>query len=379
MKKLTVILLSAALCVFCISLSSCLFSKETYEIALITGTSGVTNRSSAQGAHTGIDEYCRENNIAYNYFVPDEDNTEAYLRQVEKAVSSGAELIVFAGYYLQDAAKTAAELYDDVNFLLVDCYADIDDTRVHSITFREEQAGFLAGFAAVTEGYTELGFITGDDNEISQKYGSGFIQGAEYAAVSKGIPKIYIKYWCAESLKASDELKQVAIGWYGNDTEIIMVCGEGIQSSVTSAANNMKGKVIGFDMDQAGYSERYVTSAIKSIDTAVYSTLEAYYKNSGWDNNRAGKSVSYGIETDNIGLPTNFGSFRFSSWTVDDYETLYAKIKSGKISVLSPPATQETTACEVIYFESGLPETNDTSDISDISDISDLSDISDNS
>ncbi len=135
----------------------------------------------------------------------------------------------------------------------------------------------------------------------------------------------------------------------------------------------MKGRTIGSDIDQAGHSERYLTSAVKALNTTISSTLEAYYKNSGWDTGRAGKTVSYGIETDSIGLPSNYGSFRFSSWSVDDYETLYAKIKYGKITVLTPPSSVVTTACNVIYFESGLPETNDTSDMSVTSEESGLS------
>lgn len=268
-------------------------------------------------------------------------------------------MVVLAGFYLKEAAEKACSLYENVDFLLVDCYAGVTDKNVHTVTFREEQAGFLAGYGAVTEGFTSLGFIAGFDNEISRKYSNGFIRGVEYAASTKGITEVTVNHWIAESLEVKDRIKERANDWYGKGTKLIMICGEGIQSSVTSAANNLKGTTIGFDMDQAGYSERYLTSAIKALDEVCYKTIEAYYRNKGWDFSRAGKVLSYGIETDSIGLPTNKGSFRFSAWTVDDYEKLYAKIKSGQIII--PSDEPETVICKVTYYESGIPEPEESS------------------
>ncbi len=56
-----------------------------------------------------------------------------------------------------------------------------------SIYFAEEQAGFLAGYAAVYEGCTKLGFMGGIAVPAVIRYGYGFIQGADYAAKEKGM------------------------------------------------------------------------------------------------------------------------------------------------------------------------------------------------
>ena len=45
-------------------------------------------------------------------------------------------------------------------------------------TFAEEQAGYLAGYAVVKDGYTKLGFLGGIAVPAVQRYGYGFIQGA---------------------------------------------------------------------------------------------------------------------------------------------------------------------------------------------------------
>ncbi len=47
--------------------------------------------------------------------------------------------------------------------------------------YQEEQAGFLAGYAAVMDGYTKLGFLGGIDVPAVMRYGYGYVQGCDYA------------------------------------------------------------------------------------------------------------------------------------------------------------------------------------------------------
>lgn len=47
------------------------------------------------------------------------------------------------------------------------------------ITYKEEQAGYLAGYAAVYDGYKELGFLGGMAVPAVIRYGYGFVQGAD--------------------------------------------------------------------------------------------------------------------------------------------------------------------------------------------------------
>ena len=51
-----------------------------------------------------------------------------------------------------------------------------------SVVFAEEEAGYMAGYAAVKEGYTKLGFMGGQALPSVKRYGYGFVQGAAAAA-----------------------------------------------------------------------------------------------------------------------------------------------------------------------------------------------------
>ena len=73
--------------------------------------------------------------------------------------------------------------YPKIQFLMLDAKPRKSGQKaelasnVHCILFREEEAGYLAGYAAVREGYTRLGFLGGKEIAPVQRYGSGFIQG----------------------------------------------------------------------------------------------------------------------------------------------------------------------------------------------------------
>jgi len=62
-----------------------------------------------------------------------------------------------------------------------------------SMVFAEEEAGYLAGYAAVKEGYTKLGFLGGQEIPSVKRYGYGFVQGAAAAAAEKE-KKVEIRY-----------------------------------------------------------------------------------------------------------------------------------------------------------------------------------------
>ncbi|HCT67849.1 MAG TPA: BMP family ABC transporter substrate-binding protein, partial [Faecalibacterium sp.] len=59
-------------------------------------------------------------------------------------------------------------------------------SNCYCITFKEEQAGYLAGYAIAKDGKTKLGFLGGMAVPAVIRYGYGFVQGADAAAQELG-------------------------------------------------------------------------------------------------------------------------------------------------------------------------------------------------
>ncbi|WP_426349084.1 BMP family lipoprotein [Alloiococcus sp. CFN-8] len=310
-------------------------SKDGYELALITDVGTIDDRSFNQGAWEGLEKYAKENDITHKYYQPKEKTDQAYLETIQLAVEAGAKVIVCPGYLFEPAVFQAQTLYEDVNFIILDGYphngdyVPVIEDNVYSVFYAEEQAGFLAGYAAVKEGYTKLGFMGGMAVPAVVRFGYGFVQGAEYAAKEMGISDIEVKYNYTGGFDATPEAQATAASWYQSGTEVIFACGGAVGNSVMAAAEAAgEGKfVIGVDVDQSGESETVITSSMKMLSNSVYDGLKAYYDGSF----PGGKSVTLNASVDGVGLPME--NSKFEKFTQEDYDAIYSKIKADEIDI----------------------------------------------
>ena len=315
-------------------------SDGKYSIAFVTDVGQLKDKSFNQGTYDGVKLYANAEGESYKYYQPangneatDDDRIDA----MTQACENGAKVVVAAGFMQEGALRAAAMANPDVKFVFIDGYPIADDagnilTNVAGISFQEEQSGYLAGYAAVMEGYTKLGFTGGGGgtNPACQRFGYGFVQGAEAAAAKKGV-KVEVNYsWLyGSTFSASPELQTMATGWYQNGTEVIFACGGSMFQSVASAASAEDGKVIGVDVDQSGDSPAVITSAMKGLADATQWAIDIC--NAGkWDE-IGGTSTALGAKDNAVCLPT--ATWSLKNWSVADYEALFADIVAGKVTI----------------------------------------------
>lgn len=339
MKKTLSILLSCVLgfgLVACNnSSSSDESSSEGKEIAMITDIGTIDDKSFNQGAWEGIVAYAEKNNITHEYYKPAEQSTDAYLASIDLAVKGGAKVVVTPGYLFEEPIYIAQDKYPDVNFILIDGNPHDKSGKDYKtnkntvgIIFAEEQSGYLAGYAAVKDGYTKLGFIGGMAVPAVTRFGYGFVQGADDAAKEMGIDKVDMKYHYTGGFDATPEVQALASSWYTDGTEVIFACGGAVGNSVMSAAKAIDGKkVIGVDVDQNSESDTVITSAMKSLSSAVTQTLEEYYN----DKFPGGESLVLGADKDGVKLPME--TSKFEKFTQADYDKVYKDLADGKIKL----------------------------------------------
>ena len=317
---------------------------ESYEIAFVTDVGALHDKSFNEGTWNGVKLYAAQNDKTYKYYQPandaeatDDDRFEA----MSQAVANGAKVVVCAGYLQEAALRRAAIEYPDVNFVFIDGYSLTEDpdnpdaavlTNVAGVNFNEEQCGYLAGYAVVKEGFTQLGFSGGGGgtNAACCRYGYGYLQGASAAAEEMGVDVTVNYSWqYGGAFQASPELQSMIAGWYTNGTEIVFACGGSMFSSITSAASANDGWVIGVDVDQSSQSDTVVTSAMKGIDQAAILCLGHHYDGT-WEE-VGGKTTTLGAAQDAVGLPTD--TWSLENFSVEEYETLFASIKDGSLVI----------------------------------------------
>ena len=338
-SKLIVMILTVSM----LSLS-CGDTKKGYELALITDVGTIDDRSFNQGSWEGLKKYADEKNITHKYYQPTEKTTDAYIDSIDLAVEAGAKIVVTPGFLFEPAIYKAQDTHPEVNFVLLDgspqdgTYTDFRiEKNVYSVFYAEEQAGFLAGYGAVKDGYTNLGFMGGMAVPAVVRFGYGFVQGVNYAAKEFGIRNVKVDYNYLGGFNPSPEIQTKAASWYRNGVQVIFVAGGGAGNSVMAAAEQNNGYVIGVDVDQSGESSSIITSAMKMIGESVYNAIDEFYKG----NFPGGQSVVLDAKVHGIGLPME--TSRFKNFTKEDYDNIYQKLVDGSIKVLNDTNVKEAS------------------------------------
>ena len=322
-------------------------SGSGHEITLITDKGNIDDKSFNQGSWEGVVEFAKANDISHHYIKPEEASDDGYLAAIDLAVQGGAKVIVTPGFLFEVPIYQAQTKYPDVKFILLDGsphnadYSDFtNESNVASIMYAEEQSGYLAGYAAVMDGNTELGFMGGMAVPAVQAFGYGYLQGAEDAAKELGLGDGAIKatYHYTGNFEENDTNKATASTMFQEGASVIFACGGAVGKSVMSAASEAGAKVIGVDVDQRYDSETVMTSAVKGLAASVIQVLEAIYKTDSFAD-FGGKVTFFNAANNGVGLPTevigdaNGDAFdRFDSFTRADYDEVFARLVDGTVA-----------------------------------------------
>lgn len=347
MKKVLSVLL-----VLCLSLS--LFAQgaqeaaktASYAIAMITDSGDITDQSFNQSTYEACKDYAAAKGLKFQYYKPTGDSNEARSASIEKAIDDGFNIIVMPGYLFGPSIASVAPEYPEVKFVALDVSeGDVGGaiSNVYCMVYQEEIAGYLAGYATVALGYTNLGFCGGMAVPAVIRYGYGFVQGADAAAAKLGKTGT-VQYTYANQFFGDADITAAMDTMYANGAEVVFACGGGVYNSVAEAAAKVGKKVVGVDVDQkatidGAYGKGItLTSAMKGLYASTQAALKTIVEDNAWDT-VAGTFATLGlisgtdIDSNFVGIPTGDGTEWSSSFSLDDYKALVNDIYTGKLVV----------------------------------------------
>ena len=357
MKKLFALLLAAVMMLCCASALA-----DDMRVAMITDVGTITDQSFNQTTYEAAQAWAEANGVDFTYYQPADDTDAARIAQIEKAIDDEYNVLILPGYKFGPAIGSVQEENSDVKFIALDVSeGDLGGvalgSNVYCAVYQEELCGYMAGYAAVKLGYKHLGFLGGMAVPAVIRYGFGFVQGVDAAAVELGIAdQVTVEYVYGGQFYGDGDITGAMDTWYqAKGVEVVFACGGGIYTSAAEAAQKVNGKVIGVDVDQAGtidgtYGEGMtVTSAMKGLGATV-NTLLTETKAGNWDN--------YGGKVETLGLVGNDPEANYvqiaprtqfaEGFTAEDYAALVAKMFAGEITVSNAIDAMPDTSVTVV-------------------------------
>ena len=114
---------------------------------------------------------------------------------IDLAAKDEARFVILPGEAFAVSAYEIAPAYPEINFILVEAYPHAENEseirfqkNVMCVSFDALEAGYLAGYSSVIDGFTKLGYIGTVNSDKSGSYGAGFVQGAAFAADQLSVP-----------------------------------------------------------------------------------------------------------------------------------------------------------------------------------------------
>ena len=121
--------------------------EKIVKVALTCDTGTIDDESFNQACWTAVSGYMGDD---CQYYIPEADaSDEDRETMIRQAVNDGADVIVCVGYLYGASLAWAADQYPDVKFIAIDVTqgdigTDAIPANCYCITFKEEQAGYLA-------------------------------------------------------------------------------------------------------------------------------------------------------------------------------------------------------------------------------------------
>ena len=391
MKKFLALLLAL---VMMLSLVACGGEKAEeaaeaaeYRVAMVTDYGDITDQSFNQTTWEACLEFGETTGTEVKYYKPTTNDTAGRVASVELAIAEGYNVIVMPGYAFGTTIAEVSGNYPEIKFIGLDVAAgdlleggvalageqydynpdnwNLTDyvymDNVYCAIYKEELSGYMAGYAAVKMGYTNVGFLGGMAVPAVIRFGYGFVQGVDAAAAELGVAA-NVKYAYGNQFFGDADITAVMDTWYSNGTEAVFACGGGIYTSAAEAAKKVGGKVIGVDSDQAPvidgqYGEGMtITSAMKGLHPTTIDTLTDVVINGNWAN--------YAGKIDNLGLigadpAANYVQLASSTLWCDafseaDYAEMVKGMFEGTIKVSNDISVEPATTAATVEWLGNL-------------------------
>ena len=284
----------------------------------------------------GVQTFAATFGYAAQSFVTQDETPEACAAVLREAAESGAELVVCRGDAMAGALFEMQRSYPTVSYLLLEGephsedYASYETTiNTHCVLFAVEQAGYLAGYAAVREGYTALGFVGADSMPETVRYCTGMMQGAEAAAEREG-QQVRLEVWLVGSGAADDAVTARMSSWYADGVQLIVPAGGRLVESCIAAAQASGGRVLNAGWDAAALDPSVLSSTLLNYSVVTQRKLYDFFTAGNWGD-QASRTERLDASAAAISMPLT--GWPFSRFTREDYTELYTGLYDGTLRV----------------------------------------------
>jgi len=301
-------------------------SGGDFKVGLVLDRGGKDDKSFNSSAYLGANQAKEKLGIFLKFTEASDDN--AYDTLLRSFAQRDFDLIIGVGFGQKEAVKKIAAQFPNKHFAIVD--SEVDLPNVRSLLFEEHEGSYLIGaIAAMTSKTGKIGFVGGMDIPLIRRFELGYTAGAKKVNPQVAVIANFVGV-TSEAWNNPPKGKELAVSQYEAGADVIFAAAGASGLGVFDAAEDKKRFAIGVDANQDWTKPGLIlTSMLKRVDEAVFSTIEAAKRGSFTGGVQwfglANKGVDYSFDQYNAKILTE--SVRKRA------DELKAEIIAGKIVV----------------------------------------------
>jgi len=270
---------------------------DKIKVALVTDTGGVDDRGFNEFSINGLEKAEKELDVEKRIYVS--QSADDYEPNLTAAVDDGNDLVIAVGFLLAPSAAKVAADNPDISFAGVDHFYGEPGSECEKggaclspntlgMNYPSEESGYLAGVVAAL--MTKTGTVStvgGKKIPPVDNWIAGYQQ-----AVKDTKPDVKLLNQYSDNFDDLAKCKEIALDQISQGSDVVFQVAGKCGLGALDAACEKKVFAIGVDTDQSGQGECVITSALKPLDSSVFSVIKSFKDGTF----KGGTNVFFGVE-----------------------------------------------------------------------------------
>jgi basic membrane protein A and related proteins len=269
----------------------------TFKVGLSTDTGGLNDRSFNHLAYVGLQRAQKE--LGVQTRVVTASSPADYIPNLTALARQGYDLIIGVGFTEINAMKAVATNFPKSHFAIVDV-SNADEgglKNVQGLLFKEQEAGYLAGYAAGLAAKDRGGKMVSSVGGMKQPPVDRYIAGYQ-AGAKAAFPGVKLQNGYSQDFEKQALCKEVALNQIAAGSVVVFQVAGGCGLGALDAAKGKAVWGVGVDADQAYLGDYILTSALKRVDTSVFDAIKSAKEGKF----KGGTDAIYGLDVNGVGI-----------------------------------------------------------------------------
>jgi basic membrane protein A and related proteins len=299
---------------------------EPLKVGMVTDIGGLNDRSFNESAYKGLQR--AEQELGAEIRAITSKSNADYVPNLTTLARQQFDLVIAVGFLMAEATEKVANSFPETNFAIIDSSQQgmkSQPKNLEGLLFKENEAGYLVGYMAglyVKDqgGDQVVSTVGGQKIPPVDAYIAGFQQGAKDANAKVETLNAY-----SEDFVDQAKCKELALNQIAEGSQVVFQVAGQCGLGALDAAKEEGAQGIGVDADQGYLGDHVMTSALKKIDEAVFTTVQELQDGQF----KAGTDTIFDVKSGGVG----FGEVNAEGEKyVEQVEAQQTKIKDGELT-----------------------------------------------